>query len=318
MKTYRCPVCKKPLTKKEYEDALGILGEREKHLKHEKKALKRQLREARSKMQKAKREGKDEGIKSERARTQRLLKGKEREIGRLKERLAQIKKGTTPQTEGLEFEDKLATRLKREFPQDMIQHKGKGGDVLHIVNFEKKPAGVIIYECKRTPGIKLKHIEQAHRAKQSREADFAVLVTTGHKKGFSGLAQMNGVLVVSPLGTIHLAALLRGHLIEMLRAKINKGKRAVIAHELMKYITSPQFRNPIEEVVHLTSELQDMIKDEANKHYKIWKKRWNYYQTIHWDTSQIRQNLQLVLHGEEPKPLEHQKVPPLQLPEPAE
>ena len=317
-KTYRCPVCKKTLTEKEYEHALGIIGEREKHLRHEIADRDRQLREARSKAQKAKREGKDEGIKVERARTQRLLQGYERKIAKLKERLAQLKKGSTPQTEGLEFEEKLAARLKREFPDDTIQHKGKEGDVLQTVNFEKKPAGVIIYECKRTPRILPQHIDQAQRAKQSREADFAVLVTTGHKKGFSGLIQMKGVLVVSPLGTIPLAGLLRGHLIEMLRAKITKEKRAVIAQELAKYITSPQFRNPIEEVVHLISELEDMIKDEATEHYRVWKKRWGRYQTIHWDTSQIRQNLQLVLHGEEPKPLEHPKVPPLELPAPTE
>ena len=238
------------------------------------------------------------------------------EISRLNERLAQLKKGSTPQTEGLEFEETLTKRLQREFTQDTVTPKGKGGDVLHIVNFEKKPAGVIIYECKRTPRIEAKHVEQAHRAKQSREADFAVLVTTGHKKGFSGFAEMNGVLVVSPLGAIPLAALLRLHLIEMLKAKITQGRRAVIAQELMKYITSPPFKNPIEQAVHLTSELQDMIKIEAKDHYRTWERRWEHYQTIQWGVSQIRLNLQLVLHGEEPKPLAHQRVPPFQLPEP--
>lgn len=39
MKTYHCPVCKKPLTRQEYEEALGILGERDKHFEHEKAEL---------------------------------------------------------------------------------------------------------------------------------------------------------------------------------------------------------------------------------------------------------------------------------------
>jgi hypothetical protein len=160
------------------------------------------------------------------------------------------------------------------------------------------------------------HVRQAHLAKQSREADFAVLVTTGQKRGFSGLAQMNGVLVVSPLGAIPLASLLRGHLIEMLREKITKEKRAIIAQKLVGYITSPQFKNPIEEVVKLSSELQDMIMEEAEGHRRIWKKRWGHYQRIHWDSSQIRDNLQLVLHGKEPRAIAHPKVSPLQLPAP--
>jgi hypothetical protein len=86
----------------------------------------------------------------------------------------------------------------------------------------------------------------------------------------------------------------------------------------MKYIISLQFKNPIEEAVHLTSKLQDMIKEEAKEHFRTWKRRWEDYQTIHWDISQIRLNLQLVLHGEEPKPLKHSKVPPLQLPKPTD
>ena len=79
MKTYNCPVCKKPLSKKEYERALGILGEREKHLEHEKYDLQKKLREAQAKEKKAK----EEGIQTERARTQRLLAGKEHQIGLL-------------------------------------------------------------------------------------------------------------------------------------------------------------------------------------------------------------------------------------------
>jgi hypothetical protein len=85
----------------------------------------------------------------------------------------------------------------------------------------------------------------------------------------------------------------------------------------MKYITGPQFKNPIEEVVQLASELQEMIKEEAKDHFRTWKKRWDRYQTIHWDSSQIQNNLQLVLHGKEPKAIVHAKVPPLQLPAPS-
>lgn len=310
MDAYRCPVCKKPLSKREYERALGILGEREKHLQHERAELERRLRFERAKAQQAK----AEGIRVERARTQRLLEGKAKEIARLKERIDQLKRGSTPQTEGLEFEERLAARLHREFPEDEVQHKGRGGDVLHIVRFEKKSAGVIIYECKRTPRVQGQHIRQAFLAKQTREADFCVLVTTGGRKGFSGLAAIRGVLVVSPLGAIPLAALLRQHLIEMLRAKIGKEQRALIAQKLMKFVTSPQFKNPIEEVVELSGELQDMIKEEAKDHFRLWKKRWDRYQTISWDGSQVRENLRLVLLGKEPRAIGHPRGEPLQLP----
>jgi hypothetical protein len=57
-----------------------------------------------------------------------------------------------------------------------------------------------------------------------------------------------------------------------------------------------------------------MIKEEAKGHFKIWQKRWNYYQTIHWDVTQIQTNLKLVLDGQEWKSLKRPKDAPLQLP----
>lgn len=252
----------------------------------------------------------------ERTRATRQQAGLKEKVLQLTERLRQRERGTTPQTEGLEFEEKLAARLKKEFPDDEIAHKGRGGDVLQTVKFNQKPTGIIIYECKRMPSIQAQHISQAYRAKQTREADFAVLVTTGKKRGFSGFSQMDGVSVVSPLAAIPLASLLREHLIEMARLKITKEKRAVLAQQLMQYIDSPQFRNPLEEVVQQTSRLQDMIHKEANDHMHTWKERWDHYETIKWNTSHIRGNLRLVMHGEQPKPLLQHKAPPLQLPAP--
>lgn len=310
MKTYRCPVCGKSLTEQEYERALGILGEREKHLKHEKAELLGKVRQAQAKARRAR----EEGIETERKRTKRLLQGKEAEIQKWKDRVRQLKRGSTPQMEGLEFEDKLVARLKREFPEDKVEHTGKGGDILHTVRFSKKPAGVIIYECKRSPRIQGGHIRQAFRAKQSREADFAVLVTTGQKRGFGGLAHMNGVFVVAPLAVLPLVSLLRLRLIEMLKAKVTRRERAIIAERLVKFVTSPQFKNPIEEVIERASDLQDLLFDEALAHKHIWEKRWEHYQVIHWDGSHVQANVQLVLQGKEPKAVSRPKVPSLEVP----
>ena len=323
MKVYRCPTCKKVLTKSEWEKALRIHGEREAHLAHQEDELKRREQTQRSRERDFKREAKRK-LKQEttRVREQERQRATRQQtdlkvtIQRLQERLRQRARGTTPQTEGLEFEDKLAARLKKEFREDEILPKGKGGDVLHTVNFNGKPVGVIIYECKRTPSIQGAHIAQAHKAKQVREADFAVLVTTGKKRGFSGFAQIGGVSVVSPLAVIPLASLLRDHLIEMGRLKITREKRAVLAQQLMRYIDSPQFRNPLEEVVQRTSKLREMIRKEAKDHRHIWEERWSHYETIGWNTSHIQNNLRLVMHGGQPKQIARRKVSPLQLPAP--
>lgn len=323
MKTHQCPTCGKVLTKTEWEKALRIHGEREKHLAHRSEELARREREQRTRERDFRREAKKKLAQEskrvrdqERTRASRQQAGLKGTIDKLKERLRQRERGTTPQTEGLEFEDRLAARLKREFRDDEVLHKGKGGDVLHTVMFNKRPAGVIIYECKRTPRIDESHIVQANRAKQSREADFAVLVTTGRKKGFSGFAQISGVSVVSPLAAIPLASLLREHLIEMVRLRITREKRVALAQKLTRYIDSPQFRNPLEEVVHRATKLQGMIKKEATHHRRVWEERWDHYATIGWNTSQIQNNLRLVMHGGQPKQVARVKLAPLALPAP--
>jgi hypothetical protein len=314
MKKYRCPVCKKSLTREEFERALGILEGRENHFHQEKTDLLNKLRKAEVEKRSARSEGYRQGREAERGQTRRVIKGKDKKIASLQEARENLKKGSTPQTEGLEFEEKLAARLRREFPEDDVQHKGKGGDVLQSVRFERKEAGTIIYECKRTPRISNQHVHQANFAKQTRHADFAVLVTTGRKKGFSGLAEAAGVLIVSPLGAIPLASLVRHHLIEMLRANITRKQRVILAQKLTANITSPQFKNPIEQIVQTAAELQEMVRTEARDHLRVWKKRWDRYTTIHWDGSVIQSNLKLVLHGQEPKSVTQPRAAPLQLP----
>lgn len=320
MKVYRCPTCNKVLSKSEYEKALRIHGERERHIAHRELELRQREKAQRNREREFRREAKRKlQQETARVRTQERQRAAREQAGltatiqQLRERLRQREKGTTPQTEGLEFEDKLAARLRKEFPEDAIEHKGKSGDVLQSVTFNRKAVGVIIYECKRTPSIQDAHVLQTYRAKQVREADFAVLVTTGRKRGFSGFAQMKGVSVVSPLAAIPLAALLREHLIEMARLKITKEKRVVLAQQLMRYIDSPQFKNPLEEVVRRSSKLREMIKKEADDHWHVWKERWDHYETIGWNTSQVQNNLRLVMHGNAPKPIARVKAAPLQL-----
>ena len=304
MRKYICPVCSTPLSKPTYENALGIIEEKERLLESERAkiatenvSLKLQLKESQKKVTAAR----EDGINAERARNRRLLAGKDSEIQQLKERLKQVQTGATPQTDGLEFEATLCARLKREFPEDHIQHKGKGGDVLQLVRFDDEPAGSLIYECKRTPSILTQHLRQTMAAKKQRDADFAILVTTGRKKGFSGFSQIDGVLVVCPLAVVHVSCLLRAHLIETARAKLDRQTRAAIAQKLMVYITGPEFTNYIERIVRFSTELQETLETEIKEHLRRWERRQNYYQTINCETNQMQRNLNLVLHGREPK-----------------
>ncbi|MCL5744340.1 MAG: DUF2130 domain-containing protein, partial [Acidobacteria bacterium] len=131
--------------------------------------------------------------------------------------------------------------------------------------------------------------------------------------GYNGLAQTDGIIVVAPAAVLQIVSLLRATLIEMARARTTREQRAAIARRLLEYVDSPQFRNSVEEIVHAAADLERMIVEEAKGHQRVWQKRWEQYQRIHWDGSQIQKNLQFVLHSKEPV-LVQPKMEPLQLP----
>jgi hypothetical protein len=257
--------------------------------------------------------GIEQGIQNERKRTERLLSGQAGTISKLEERIRQLEKGSTPQTEGLEFEGILVERLQNEFPTDDIEHHGKGGDILQLVRDSREVVGSIVYECKRTAQLQRAHVRQAYEARQQREADFAVLVTSGKRKGFGGLDEEDGVVIVSPLGVLPLAALLRETLVQLARARVTGAERSKAAEEVIRYITGPQFRNPLEDMIKRAGTLQDQLQDEVKQHAKVWNERWTSYQSIAWDAAQIESNVQLVLQGSPPRPLGQPKVVPLRL-----
>jgi hypothetical protein len=372
---YVCPVCRKPLTREEYDSALGLYEERQEGLARreeeietresdfekekarlilearrakekgieegreaerkraaralaaEREAVERQARQLEKReatfrkekeelLAKAKasmEKGIEQGIQSERKRAERLLAGQAGTISKLEERIRQLEKGSTPQTEGLEFEETLVSRLQDEFPADDVTHFGKGGDVLHVVRDSGETVGSIVYECKRTSQIQRAHVQQAYDARQQREADFAVLVTTGKRKGFGGLDEEDGVVIVAPLGVIPLASLLRQYLIRLFRAHLSDDERAHAAEELMRYVAGPQFRNPLEDLIGRSKDLRKQLQLEVKQHVKTWNERWETYQWIDWDGSQIDANIQLVLQGSAPRALGHPTVEPLRL-----
>ncbi len=210
--SYRCPLCGCSLPKSKFERVTHSHAERERLLDNARKResdLRAKVNQAKNDARDAKAAGVQAGRDAEKRRSERLVRGVQNRLHVANERIRQLEKGSTPQTEGLEFEDKLHARLEREFPQDEIVLEGTGGDIIHTVLQDGKPTGVILYECKQTPTIKRDHIEQAARDKNSRQADCAVLVTCGKRRGFTGLGKDGAVLIVAPLAVIALVGLLR-------------------------------------------------------------------------------------------------------------
>jgi len=323
-KTFQCPLCGSPLTKVRYDAVLKIQEGRDRATEREierahadvhrertaRLALGRKLQEARAREKRAK----EEGLRQGRTESQRQVVELRRKLRQAGERARRLERGTTAQGEGLEFEEKLWARLRREFPGDRITLVHRGGDVVQEVIYAKRSAGVIVYECKREEDIAPSHVRQAARAKRTREAEFAILVTTGERKGFTGLAEERGVLIVRPQGALALAFLCRGHLVEMAKAGVDRSRRAKIARALLAYLTSATYKVPLEEAIHHAERALDLLRREVHQHVSQWDERARLYQTIGWDVRHIRENIARVQEGAKPVPLEKVRVERLLLP----
>jgi hypothetical protein len=315
--TYRCPLCGSALSEKHYHKVLRLQQKKERahlgevdRLKRLQSAANRKLQEARARA----RQARAEGILTERKKHANREHYLSAQIKRLKDANKMLRRHTSPQELGLADEGVLVKRLKEEFPHDDIQHVGKGGDVLQWVNFGDEKAGCIVYECKRTERISSGHVRQTVLAKKTRNADYAVLVTTGTRKKFSGLDQENGVFLVAPSGVITLARLCRDSLLEMAKRRLDALEKAAAATRLMNFITSPACKTPLEQAILKAERAHEHLVKEMKQHANDWRARHEIYETIRCDVTHIQRNIARVLANQEPLKLEKPTFEPLALP----
>jgi hypothetical protein len=318
---YRCPLCGSSLTEHHYHEVVKVQARKEKMQQGELQKLRQAVSAARIREQeqrvKAKRdvqEAKKEVAASERRKQAIRHKRLMSRIRKLEEEKKMLQKHTSPQDIGLADETVLVQRLRKEFPEDRIEHAGKAGDVLQHVRLNSADAGCIVYECKHTDRIAVEHVIQTCDAKKTRQASYAILVTTGSRKGFAGLDQDSGIFVVAQAGVLTLARICRDSLIAMAKERLNAAAREAAAKRLMNYVTSPICRTPLEEAIAQTMRAHKALLKEIRQHVGDWRTRHQIYQTISYDISHIQTNIERVLQGKQPLLLDKPALVPLALP----
>ena len=325
---YRCPLCNSPLSEAHYHRVVKIQEMKERVQKGELDKLQKRAAVAQTAAATAKKKQQEIRLKAKQdiEATKRQVTQAERQkseirnkrlmarIKKLQEEKEMLQRHTSPQEIGLADEHVLVARLKKEFPDDDIQHAGKGGDVLHFVKFKREDAGCIVYECKHTDRIAADHVRQTADAKKTRQASYGILVTTGTRKGFAGLDQESGVFIVAQAGVLTLARICRESLVSMVKQQLDAAAREAAAKRLMDYVTSPGFKTPLEEAIAHTERAHKNLVKEIRQHIGDWKERHEIYETIHYDVTHVERNIGRVLDGEQPLKLEKLKFEPLALP----
>ncbi len=303
----------------------------EKEKKLEQKFQKEQVKMIKKIERQAKKEAKEirlkavkEGIQTQKLRTRRVSqmaekyrKARNKATERVKELEEMIKKGTTPQIEGLKFEHEFVANLTQEFPKDKIEPTGKKGDALHIVKLEGKTIGKILYECKKTKEFENKFIEQILRDKARASADYGVIVSWARKEGKHDFWVERDIIIVHPYGVLDIARFLRKTLIELYRSKISKAEAETKGKAILEFMQSKEFRIRIQDSIIKNRKAYELLKKEVKTHTNAWRKRFKIYESINEDTNIIENAVKhILLHGKIPENLPKLKggFPPIQMP----
>ena len=209
----------------------------------------------------------------------------------------ELKNKTTPQIEGLLYEDKLIEALKKDFPYDKFTHTGKGGDILQEVFFEKNSHGLIIYECKKVTHWSSAHLEQAYQARIQRKADYAILVTNAPKKGAGGFFIEKDVIVINPAGVLAIAGILRDQIIKMSELRLTKAQKDEAIDRTLKYLQGAEFKNALDFVIKKTKEMYEDLKEEYKDHLKMWQKRYDSLKSVYTHTAQVQNKTTALVAG---------------------
>jgi len=207
---------------------------------------------------------------------------------------------------GLDYEKELLKELKNNFEQygDIIKKKGQKGDILHIIMYENKEVGKILYECKRTKIWKEDYVSTLKEAVLWREVNLGILVTSVFKKGKKGFFTVGeNIFVVLPEAVIDFVKVWRKGIIEINSLKITEDEKNVLMKELLGYIDSNDFKSVINDIVDKSKELQNVLKKEARQHEKIWRIRLRYYKQMSEGSSGIKEKVEKILQTKKKIPV---------------
>lgn len=216
----------------------------------------------------------------------------QQEIKRLQD---QLEKGITPQIEGLLEEEKLLAKLQELFPHDQFEHTGKGGDIIQIVMEQGKPAGKIVYECKKVKTFSQSHVKQASDARELRKADFAVLVTNAFPAKQQFYFVSNTVFVISPVSVEAVTYTLRESLIKIALLQLSNAAKAKAINEVYGYLAGNEYGNKVNGMASQLSALAGDLKSEINSHWQMWKRRYGTYKSLYMDLGAIDSRLRGLL-----------------------
>ncbi len=181
------------------------------------------------------------------------------------------------QTQGEVLELEIENILRREFPYDEIKEVPKGitgADIQQIVkNNFGKIVGSIVWESKRTKAWSDGWINKLKQDKRMVNADLAVIVSQVLPDGIKNFANKNEVWISNYDSILGLATLLRDSLLRIAVVRLSETNKQDKKEILWNYLTGIEFKNRMDAIADVYSQMQEEMEIEKRWFTKKWAKQ---------------------------------------------
>jgi hypothetical protein len=224
---------------------------------------------------------------------------KERQLADMRRQIEDLKRKAeqgSQQLQGEAGEGELESILRGCFPPDEISGIGqgvRGADIHHVViDARGTRAGAILWECKNTRHWSNDWIAKLKQDQRALHADVAVLVTACLPRGCTRFTMIDGVLVTDFACAASLAAVLRGHLLQLAQARhaaMNKEEKLEL---LYRYLSGVEFRQRVEAVVEAFTAMRKDLEQERRAAERQWARRAKQIEAVTFNVSGMYGDLQ--------------------------
>lgn len=205
---------------------------------------------------------------------------KDKQMEMLKRQIEELRRKSeqgSMQIQGEVQEEDLRNIIKSNFIYDVVEDVPTGLNGADLVQTVKSPmgqkAGIILWESKNTKTWSDGWIKKLKDDQIKTKADICILVSQALPEGISSFGVINGVWVSDYATFLPLTHALRLQLLQIYQIKSSMEGRDEKMNVLYKYLSGPQFKNRIENIVNTFTTMKEDLEKEKRLIKKNWAKR---------------------------------------------
>lgn len=232
------------------------------------------------------------------------LAEKDKQLEILRKTIEDLKRQSeqgSQQVQGEVGEGGLKELLAANFPKDVIEDVPtgvKGADLVQHVNAQLGPSiAIIAWESKNAKQFSDEWLSKLKKDQGLVKADVAILVTKVLPKELSNFGLIRQVWVTLPQYAVALVSTLRLQLVELTKLKRSLQGQDEKMTALYQYLTGPQFKNRVENLVMAFVQMQQELERERRSLTAVWKRREGQIQRMLESTANMYGEFQGIIGG---------------------